>query len=99
MTERSGKGVIYILSNRSMPGYFKIGKCARNRLRERMRVLYSTGVPLPFDCEYAKVVPDYEKVEKALHRAFATERYNDNREFFKTAPERIVAVLDLLEVL
>lgn len=91
------KGVIYVLSNRSMQGYFKIGKCAQNKLRERMRNLYSSGVPLPFECEYAKIVDDYERVEKALHRAFSVDRYNDNREFFKTTPERIVAILDLLD--
>lgn len=80
-----------------MPGYFKIGKCAVSRLKERMKNLYSTGVPLPFECEYARVVNRYELVEKSLHRAFSTERCNDNREFFKTTPERVVAILELLE--
>lgn len=97
MPDNLCKGVIYVLSNRAMPGYFKIGKCATNKLAERMRTLYSTSVPLPFECEYAKCVNHYDRVERALHRAFSTERHNDNREFFETTPERVVAILELLE--
>ena len=97
MPDNLCKGVIYVLSNQAMPGYYKIGKCATNKLAERMRTLYSTSVPLPFECEYAKCVNHYDRVEKALHRAFSAERHNDNREFFSTTPERVVAILELLE--
>jgi len=91
------KGIIYILSNRAMPDYFKIGECEESNLKTRLRSLYSTGVPLPFECEYAKIVNNYKEVEKALHRAFSVDRINDNREFFSTTPDRIVAVLELLD--
>ena len=63
-----------------------------------MKQLYSTGVPVPFDCAFACKVKDATTVEKALHLAFGMTRINPNREFFKLEPERVVAVLQLLKV-
>ena len=34
-------------------------------------------------------------IEKALHKAFAPQRVNDNREFFKIHPEQAKAILEL----
>jgi hypothetical protein len=63
-----------------------------------MRQLYSTGVPIPFDCEFACRVKDANAVERALHLAFGMTRLNPNREFFRIEPERVIAVLRLLKV-
>ena len=38
---------------------------------------------------------DCEKIEKALHTAFAPDRINANREFFKIKPEQAMAILEL----
>ena len=35
------------------------------------------------------------KIEKALHTAFAPDRINDNREFFRIHPEQAEAILAL----
>ena len=59
------EGIIYILSNPAMPGLVKIGKTTN--LDDRMSSLYSTGVPVPFHCMYAKRVKNYSEVEKKLH--------------------------------
>jgi hypothetical protein len=91
------KGIIYILINEAMPGYIKIGKTT-NTVEQRMKELYKTSVPLPFECFFAGVVEDINKVEKALHDAFADNRVSSNREFFEIAPERVFAVLELLSI-
>jgi hypothetical protein len=69
----------------------------RECIDERMKELYGTGVPAPFDCKYAcKVkVSDCAKIEKALHAAFAPNRINVNREFFRINPEQAEAILAL----
>lgn len=91
------KGIIYILINEAMPGYVKIGKTT-NSIEQRMKELYKTSIPLPFECFYAGLVEDIDKVEKALHDAFSDNRVSSNREFFEIAPERVFAVLELLSI-
>lgn len=90
-------GIVYALTNPAMPGLVKIGMTS-NSVDIRKNQLYfgCTGVPLPFECEYACKVNDYKKVEKNLHIAFAPDRINPNREFFKVDIERVVAILELL---
>ena len=90
-------GIVYLLTNPAMPGLVKIGMTTRECVEERMRELYGTGVPVPFDCKYAcKVnVSDCAKIEKALHTAFAPNRINANREFFRINPEQAEAILAL----
>ena len=85
------ENIIYILTNESMPGYVKIGKT--DNLRQRMRSLYRTPVPLPFECFYACTVENAEKVEKWLFDIFDDRRVSKEREFFEIAPERVVAAL------
>lgn len=81
-----------------MPGLVKIGKTTQLEVEERMKQLYGTGVPVPFDCAFACQVKDAAEVEKALHFAFGTVRVNPNREFFRIEAERVIAVLKLLKV-
>lgn len=90
--------IVYVLTNPAMPGLVKIGKTTQLEVEERMKQLYGTGVPVPFDCAFACQVKDASEVEKALHFAFGNTRINPNREFFKIEPDRIIAVLKLLKV-
>ena len=55
--------IVYVLTNPSMPGIVKIGKTTRE-VGARLDELYSTGVPLPFECDYAARVSDESKVEQ-----------------------------------
>ena len=95
----SNKGIVYVLTNSAMPGLVKIGMTTRESIDTRMKELYSTGVPVPFDCEYACEVKasDCAKIEKALHTAFKPNRINDNREFFQIKPEQATAILELFD--
>ena len=48
----TSEGIVYVLTNPAIPGMVKIGKTSRG-MNARLNELYSTGVPLPFECAYA----------------------------------------------
>ena len=75
-------GIVYAMSNPAMPGIVKIDKTSRE-IDCRFNDLHSTGVPLPFECDYAALVEDEGKIERVFHNAFAPYRVNTRREFFK----------------
>jgi hypothetical protein len=86
-------GIVYILKNEAMPGYIKIGTATD--LKQRMSSLDTSGVPLPFECFYARRVVNCAFVEAHLHDVFAETRARKSREFFKVLPERIKAALEI----
>lgn len=90
------KQIIYVLINKSMPDYIKIGKTSN--LEQRIKSLDNTSVPLPFECFYACEVQNMHFVEKQLHEAFDDHRVRKNREHFILAPERVVAILKMVEI-
>jgi hypothetical protein len=87
--------IVYIFTNRGMPGLCKIGYTSRNDVKERAKELYTTGVPYPFQIYYACQVVNGKKIEKTLHKLFDEQRVNDNREFFETEPEKVILALQL----
>tara|TARA_Y100001978_G_C23636453_1_gene406085 strand:+ start:124 stop:735 length:612 start_codon:yes stop_codon:yes gene_type:complete len=91
------EGTVYVLTNPAMPGMVKIGKTTRD-VSLRLIDLYSTGVPLPFECEYAALVKDVDKTEKAFHNAFEQSRVNPRREFFNINPKQAINVLELMAI-
>ena len=92
------EGIIYILSNPAMPGIIKIGKTTKEDVKIRMKDLYSSGVPLPFECVYAAKVINIDEVERALHNAFSPDRLNPKREFFEIESSQAIAIIKLLEL-
>lgn len=86
--------IVYILVNEAMPGLVKVGKTTGD-LAARIRGLFQTGVPLPFELFYACEVTDCSFVELKLHNAFGDHRLSRNREFFRIAPERVKAALQI----
>ena len=93
------QGIVYVLANPCMPGIVKIGMTERSNIEARLKELYTTGVPLPFECKFACKVKKSEcaKIEKAMHTAFAPQRVNANREFFRIIPEQAIAILELFK--
>lgn len=87
------EGIIYILINEAMPGYTKIGKT--ENLRDRIRQLDSTGVPLPFECFYAAKVSDMDFTETKMHGSFEDRRVRKRREFFQVDPEQARSALEI----
>ncbi len=92
------EGIIYILTNPIMPGIIKIGKTNQEDVKLRMAQLYSTGVPLPFECAYAAKVNNIDEVERALHTAFSPDRVNPKREFFEIEANQAITIIKLLEI-
>ena len=88
--------IIYILVNEAMPGFIKIGRT--NDINRRIQDLDWTNLPLPFQCFYAAEVANVNFVESQIHSAFADNRVRSNREFFKMNPERVVAIIKLIEI-
>jgi hypothetical protein len=86
--------IVYVLTNEAMPGLVKIGRTL-NDLATRMRDLYQSGVPLPFELFFACEVLNAAFVERQLHDAFGDHRVSARREFFRLAPERAKAALTL----
>ena len=72
------EGSVYVLTNPAMPNMVKIGKTTRD-VELRLADLYSTGVPLPFECEYAAKVKDVDKteIEKSYKVCFLYSWYSD----------------------
>ena len=89
-------GIVYILTNPAMPGLVKIGKTTRDDPQVQMDELYTTGVPVPFDCIKAVRVDDPAKVEHSLHRAFGPQRINAQREFFEIETDQAIEILDIV---
>lgn len=87
--------IVYILTNRAMPGLVKIG-WTRGDLVSRARGLFQTGVPLPFEVFYACEVEDCRHVERQVHDAFGDHRVSKSREFFRIVPQRVKAILTLV---
>lgn len=92
------EGIVYVLTNAAMPGLVKIGMTSRALVELRMAELWSTGVPVPFECAFAGKVLDARKVEKAFHTAFGPQRINPSREFFKIDPGQVIALMELVSV-
>ena len=89
-------GIVYVLTNPAMPRLVKIGKTSRESVNARLGELYTTGVPVPFECAYAGRVEDENAVERAFHQAFGPYRVNPKREFFEIEPEQAIALLQLM---
>lgn len=93
--QASDYGIVYLLTNPAMPGIVKIGMTNRADLEVRLKELYGTGVPVPFECAYACKVKkeNAKKLERALHMAFDPYRVNPKREFFEIDPKQAIAIM------
>jgi hypothetical protein len=89
------EGYVYHLRNDAMPGLAKLG--FSGNVSNRMKSLCTTGVPMMFDCIYAKKVKNMKQAESFLFIDLAHYRFNPNREFFKVDDEIIKASFDKIE--
>ncbi|WP_319025700.1 GIY-YIG nuclease family protein [Acidithiobacillus caldus] len=88
--------MIYVMNNVAMPGMVKIGKTeSPASLAARLRDLYTTSVPLPFECYFAAQVGDADALERKLHNLFGEFRVHPRREFFRVDPEKVVIAISI----
>lgn len=97
MDKLTSYGIVYVLTNPAMPDLVKIGMTDRDSVDARLKELFNTSVPVPFECEFACKVSNCRVVEKALHLAFEPYKIHSAREFFKISPEQAIAILKLLD--
>jgi hypothetical protein len=68
------KEIICVLSNPAMPGLVKVEAMGEHKPFELMEELYTEGVPLPYECEYACVVKDEAKVKEVVCKQLAAHQ-------------------------
>ncbi len=73
---------VYVLSNPSIPGQLKIGFTDFTPERRAKQLSNSTGVPTPFQVEWAFHCFNGEQLEGEVHRYLEASRIMGNREFF-----------------
>lgn len=96
------EGTLYCLSNPSMPGLVKIGiVVSEGKLpHDRARELFTTGVPTPFEVEFARTgIKNPAEKESTIHGILERQglRVHPRREFFRMAPDEVRPYFALLE--
>ena len=87
-------GYVYILTNPSFrEDWVKIGKTTN--MDERLRTLYNTSLPLPFEVFATLKTTKYNEAEKLVHHyieRFTDLRIEKKREFFNVRPEVVLEI-------
>jgi hypothetical protein len=87
-------GYVYILTNPSFrEDWVKIGKTVN--MEERLRTLYNTSLPLPFEVFATMKTSKYNEAEKLVHHyieRFTNLRIEKKREFFNVKPEEALDI-------
>jgi hypothetical protein len=78
-----GDSWVYVLSNESQPGMYKIGYTSHEDVDKRVKQLSrSTSVATPFKLEWAFRCFNAERLEGEVHQALKGHRISKDREFF-----------------
>jgi hypothetical protein len=87
-------GYVYILTNPSFrEDWVKIGKTTN--MEERLKTLYNTSLPLPFEVFATLKTVKYNEAEKLVHHyieRFTNLRIEKKREFFNVKPEEVLDI-------
>ena len=79
-------GFIYLLGNRAMPCFYKIG-CTQGSPHARAQQLSgATGVPFSFDVLLYIEIADFQRHEQRIHHELQDFRASNKREFFCFGP-------------
>jgi hypothetical protein len=86
-------GYVYVISNPSLPqDLIKIGFTTRDP-SERLKELDQAGLPTEYIEHYRIFTKDARQLEVRLHKHFATNRFREDKEFFKVSPHEVYQVL------
>ena len=78
---------VYIMSNPTMPGYYKIGYTKKNPDERAKQISNATGVIVPMEVEWAFHCYNGFALEQECHRKLEKYRVSNNREFFQMSLE------------
>lgn len=94
-SKSSEDGMVYILTNPAFKTfYIKIGYTTN--IEDRLRELYNTSVPLPFNVYALLKTTKYKTAEKMIHSAFKASRIGEDREFFMLKPEEALEQMKIV---
>jgi hypothetical protein len=85
----SGYGFVYLLGNKAMPGYYKIGCTERSPHARASELSGASGVPHPFNVLLYIEVADFQRVERRIHQELSDFRATERREFFRFGPDHM----------
>lgn len=102
MSKENEIGYVYIFTNDSFrDDWVKIGKT--KNIKERLKNLFNTSLPLEFKVYATLQTAKYEAVEKIIHKQIdrlTDLRINQNREFFNVHPAQALDIfLDQAQLL
>jgi hypothetical protein len=82
-------GFVYLLANRAMPCYYKIGCTERAPHQRASELSAGTAVPHPFQVLLYIEASNFQQVEQRLHQELSDFRVNMDREFFCFGPNHM----------
>lgn len=92
-------GIVYVMSNPSLPNVVKIGK-TRN-IGNRRKQLSGTSTPFEFKVDFQLETEKHDLLEKLAQKSLGRFRVNKRREFFQTdvatAKRRILEIAEHIE--
>jgi hypothetical protein len=91
-----GNSWVYILSNSSMPGLFKIGYTKSKPEIRAKQISSATGVAQPYIVEWAFKCHDGDLLENEVHGYLDSYRVSTNREFFQISLEEAKQAVEFL---
>jgi hypothetical protein len=86
-TRKNGLSWVYIMSNPTMPGYYKIGYTKNTPEERAKQISNATGVIVPMEVEWAFHCYNGFALEQECHHKLEKYRVNNNREFFQMSLE------------
>jgi hypothetical protein len=96
MDTRHVAGYVYVATNALMPGLVKAGR-TQTSVDDRLRSLYSTGVPCPFVAEKIRFFVDCFSAEASFFKTLESVGTRcGNREFFQVDPKVASELLEEL---
>ena len=85
---------VYVLSNPTQPGIFKIGYTKLTPDERAKQISAATGVALPYEVIWAFRCFNGEQLEGEVHRALEKYRVNSQREFFQIEFEEAKQIIE-----
>jgi hypothetical protein len=97
-TNREGEfdSWVYIMSNPTMPGYYKIGYTKKNPEERAKQISNATGVIVPMKVEWAFHCYNGFALEQECHHKLEMYRVNNNREFFQMPLDEAKSTIEKL---
>ncbi len=93
MVTLSSHSYVYALSHPSMIGLLKIGATRKHPEARAAELSSSTSIPGDFIVEYYLSFDDPFEIERLVHEAFAEQRIDPSREFFRVDVETVAREL------